>query len=334
MSPTAPPGVPAGGLSLARRQEQGHKGRPFPFAEAWVASRASRGRVLGFACGPHQPLDSLSAQRNNTLKHSEANCPYRSRISEDENCTSYHNSNNDAHRRETQMLGKLEADHYRQKYAFQIQKLVGTLETRLLPTFDGLKAEVEAMTKDRTQEYEDDAQLKSWLDSGQAHEAIFAAAMEHYDMGLSIRQGLHNMFAAWLFHLFEQQVQEFHVKALYQPRMRYAHEVLSLWDTGLSKDIRTPHERNTLDELRELANTVKHGDGRAAATLYTLNPVLFQNEWDRQLPPDFGVITHKPSIFTPGYGEDIYVQLCDIHRYRQVLLSVWNSYLNAFCRDE
>jgi hypothetical protein len=158
--------------------------------------------------------------------------------------------------------------------------------------------------------------------------------MEHYDMGLSIRQGLQNMFAAWLFHLFEQQVQEFHVKALYQPRMKYAHEVLKLWDTTLSKDVLTSGERRTLDELRELANTVKHGDGRAAETLYKLNPVLFQNEWDRQLPADFGVIMHKPSIYSPGYGDDIYVQSCDIDRYRQVLLSVWDSYLNAFSKDE
>lgn len=231
------------------------------------------------------------------------------------------------------MLGKLETDHYQQKYTAQIAKYVETLECRLLPTFDGLRGEVEAMTQSRSEAYEQSEQIQSWLPPEQAHEAIFEAAMEHYDMALSIKQGLHNMFAAGLFHLFEQQVQEFHMKALYQARMRFAHDVLKLWDAHLGVDVLNAKDRHNLDELRELANTVKHGDGRAAEVLYKLNPVLFQNEWDRQLPPDFGVIVHKPSLFAPMYGEDIYVQLSDIHRYRDALATVWNSYLNAFVRN-
>jgi len=223
------------------------------------------------------------------------------------------------------MLSHWETDHYRARYSSQMQKWVETLEYRLLPTFDNIKSETDQMLETLRSDFPDIENI----DPFSAHEAMFEAAMNHYDMNLSVKQGLLNMFAAGLYHLFEQQVQEFNVKGRYRKRLSHASDVLKEWDEAISKSL-TQHDKTSLDELRELANTVKHGDGGAARKLYKLNPKLFQNEWERTDPEDFGVVSHKPDVYAPMYGQDIYVQMEDIHRFRELVKRVWDHYLLAF----
>lgn len=207
----------------------------------------------------------------------------------------------------------------------QARQWVRTLEERLLPTFDNLKSETDKMVAEMRAAYPD----LERIDPFSAENAMFEAAMSHYDMNLSVKQGLVNIFAAGLYHLFEQQVQEFHFKALYGERFRYAVDTLKKWNEILGTPL--PEKvKAELDELRELANTVKHGDGSAAQKLYKLNPTLFQNEWERDEPEDFGVIVHKPEVFAPMYGQDIYLQIEDVRRFQALVTQLWEHYFNLF----
>jgi hypothetical protein len=55
----------------------------------------------------------------------------------------------------------------------------------------------------------------------------------HFDIVLDLRQGLQNMFAVTLYHLFEQQVRAFHVRVLNHKPLKFGSDVLKAWDKTL-----------------------------------------------------------------------------------------------------
>jgi hypothetical protein len=87
------------------------------------------------------------------------------------------------------MLTHWELEHYRQLYRNQIDRLVDTLTVRLLPTFDSVHAEVEALQEEAyraSQECDNDGNR---LDPQMAHDAAFEASLAHFDIVLDLRQG-------------------------------------------------------------------------------------------------------------------------------------------------
>ncbi len=86
----------------------------------------------------------------------------------------------------------------------QIRELVDTLGDRLLPAFDNLEAEAERKSDE---EYERLGSLPASEDVDMADlaEKAMDAGVAHYQMMSGLRQGLQNMFAAALYHLYEQQ---------------------------------------------------------------------------------------------------------------------------------
>jgi len=227
------------------------------------------------------------------------------------------------------MLTHWELEHYRQLYRNQIDRLVETLTVRLLPTFDSVHAEVEALQQEAYRASRECANDGNGLDPQTAHEAAFEASLAHFDIVLDLRQGLQNMFAVSLYHLFEQQVRAFHVRVLNHKPLKFGPDVLKAWDKTLPDPVLTTEQRSGLDELRLLANTVKHGDGASAQELYTAAPHLFLADYEQDALDDPTVIVHKPDIGTPLFGQDLFVRLDDIHRYRQLLNGVWSAYLEA-----
>ena len=228
------------------------------------------------------------------------------------------------------MLTHWELEHYRQLYRNQIDRLVETLTVRLLPTFDSVHAEVEALQQEAYRASRECANDGNGLDPQTVHEAAFEASLAHFDIVLDLRQGLQNMFAVSLYHLFEQQVRAFHVRVLHQKPLKFGPDVLKAWDKTLPDPVLSMDQRSGLDELRLLANTVKHGDGTSAHELYVVAPHLFLADWEQDALDDPRVIVHKPDIGAPLFGQDLFVRPGDIHRYRQLLNGVWSTYLEAF----
>jgi hypothetical protein len=227
------------------------------------------------------------------------------------------------------MLPHWELEHYRQLYRDQIDRLVDTLTVRLLPTFDSVHAEVEAIQREAYRANNERANDGNWLDPQTAHDAAFEASSVHFDIVLDLRQGLQNMFALTLYHLFEQQVRAFHVRVLHHKPLKFGPDVMKAWDKTLPDPVLTTEQLSGLDELRLVANAVKHGDGASAQELYTAAPHLFLADYEQDALDDPTVIVHKPDIGTPLFGQDLFVRLDDIHRYRQLLNGVWSAYLEA-----
>ncbi|MDD2991748.1 hypothetical protein [Zoogloea sp.] len=227
------------------------------------------------------------------------------------------------------MLAHWELEHYRQLYRDQIDRLVDTLTVRLLPTFESVHAEVEAIQREAYHANHERANDGNWLDPQMAHDVAFEASIMHFDIVLDLRQGLQNMFAVTLYHLFEQQVRTFHVRVLNHKPLKFGSDVLKAWDKTLTDPVLSTEQRSGLDELRLLANTVKHGDGASAQELYTAAPHLFLADYEQDVLDDPTVVVHKPDIGTPLFGQDLFVRLDDIQRYRQLLNGVWSAYLEA-----
>lgn len=140
-------------------------------------------------------------------------------------------------------------------------------------------------------------------------------ALVFMDIMKGVEQGLVNMFAVGLWHLFEQQAILFHRRELLEPTER---DDSKLWTfKGLTTrlyevriDIKRFASWQRIEELGLLANTVKHADGTSCRKLKKLRPDLF-------VPPPrypgspvhLGLPGHwlQFQVFQPLSGESVYV---------------------------
>lgn len=218
-------------------------------------------------------------------------------------------------------------------FSKQVRMLCDVVVDRVLPVFDDADKEAERVAADEF------ARLGSitggdgtpFLDSADAAERANEVGLAHYEMLTSVHQALVNLTAAALHHMLEQQLLLFHRRQVLSPREEVDPRLSTdmtvfrqrLKDGGL--DLNDLGSWRALEELRCLANTIKHGEGRSAAKLRELRPQLFTSpvlhgtRWEEPL----GVVSQ------PLAGEDIYVTADDLARYRDMVLEFWNEFGEA-----
>ena len=162
--------------------------------------------------------------------------------------------------------------YFKQNYVPQISNLIDSLVIRILPTFEGIEEEAE---KKMNSEYERLLLLPSEgnIEISDLTELATEAGISHYALMKGIQQGIINMFAVALYHLFEQQVMEFHRKEVLQPSEENDKKLfeIKIFLERLSQShvkIADFQSWKTIDELKLVANTVKHGEGQASKQLY------------------------------------------------------------------
>ncbi|MDO9371824.1 MAG: hypothetical protein Q7U07_04445 [Gammaproteobacteria bacterium] len=226
------------------------------------------------------------------------------------------------------------ADQFKGAFVPEVRALVETLETRLLPTFANLKSEADAKEKEERERLgslpgdgsEDMADLA---------ERAFEIGLAHYQTMMSIRQGLLNMFAVALFHLYEQHVMLFHRREVLEPREEndskfLKHSVFRERLRNLGIDATSFASWPVLQELGLVANTVKHAEGDSSAKLHAQRPALFE-------PPElagfgFAGLKSVARVFTPLTGDDIYVSLEDLKRYADAAGQFWEELSDALAQ--
>jgi hypothetical protein len=211
------------------------------------------------------------------------------------------------------------------EFAPQLSALVEALDNRVLPAFSNIEQEGEA--------HSDEVWETFMLMPGTGDEdpSDFAEAAE--DAGVSrymlldgIRQGIVNLFAASLYHTFEQQVMLFLRREVLHPTEEnnsklFKMEVFCerLLTQGI--DVTTFKSWPIIEELRLVANTVKHAEGKSALELHQIRPDFFRKAG---LPGLGEWITRwQPRVFQPLVGKDLYVEPKDVRAYRDVLLDFW-----------
>ena len=209
----------------------------------------------------------------------------------------------------------------------QINAIVDVLEKRLLPNFEGIEKESERVAEEAWERF------MSMGGTGDEDPADFAdkvlcAGISHHELMHGIRQGMLNLVAVALFHAFEQQVIFFHRKNILHPKEENDPEQLKLsvfqcrlrkFGINIKQFTSWP---KIYDELRLIANTVKHAEGKSSQELCQIRPDMFMNP----LLSGFssGPVVPVPQ-FQPLVGYGLYVSLQDIKAYRCHLVGFWQE---------
>lgn len=122
-------------------------------------------------------------------------------------------------------------------------------------------------------------------------------------------------------------------------------EIGQLLNNVIAVDIKQFCTYKTLDEHRLLANTIKHAEGSSCSQLWSLNPSLFKSSFTPPVYEGPGLdwlndSSVKPSSDSPYgkakpplTGDDIYVKLEDIKRYRENMKLFWRDLGEAIAED-
>jgi len=229
------------------------------------------------------------------------------------------------------ILNALFWEHYfRAEFLPQIKALVDTLEKRVLPGFSEIEKEAEQVSEDAWEKF---MEIPATGDEDPSDFADIAeqAGVSHYLLLSGIRQGMLNLFAAALHHAFEQQIMLFHRREVL--RLHEENDTslmnISLFCARLSEhriDVANFQSWPTVEELRHVANVVKHAEGRSAKALHEVRPDMFNSPETKR----FEFMTLRPPrVFQPLVGEDLYVTLEDIKVYKEATLEFWRELLGA-----
>lgn len=223
--------------------------------------------------------------------------------------------------------------YFQAEFIPQIIGIVNALEKRILPGFQNIAEESRQVSKDTWEAF------MSMPGTGDEDPADFAeeaeqAGVSHYLLFSGIRQGMLNLFATAIYHAFEQQIMLFHRIEVLRTEEENNYALLKLSEfqrrlVNSGVDITTFSSWAKIDELRLLANTVKHADGNSSKRLHELRPDMFQNSHLDK----FGFSdTRNPHIFQPLIGEDLYVSLTDVQEYSATLISFWQELSDEMLR--
>lgn len=180
-------------------------------------------------------------------------------------------------------------------FAVEIDLLYKGGKNRLLPVFasmeeDAKKESARVWSGYMSQPGEDEGDP-----SGAAERAMDAGVAVLSSLS-ALKQAVINLLAVGLRHLFEQQKLEVQARAgtIHWPSLRS-------W--------------KKIEELRLVANVVKHGEGHSASELRVIRPDLFEDPVLRRLGVNFGAA----EVERPMAGEGLYVSETDLDAYAQRL---------------
>ncbi len=219
---------------------------------------------------------------------------------------------------------------FRSDFVPQLSAIIETLERRLIPQFEGINAEAEKVSEEAWDRFMSMPSTGD-EDPGDFAEAAQEAGVLHYSLMNGIRQGMLNLFAVALYHAFEQQLMLFYRKEVLHPAEEndlklFALSVLTERLHNFGVAVEELPSWNEVNELRIVANTVKHAEGSSARKLRSIRPDLFKDPATADL--SFAPASY-PRVFQPLVGEDLFVSIDDIKDYHGHLVRFWEDFYVA-----
>lgn len=228
------------------------------------------------------------------------------------------------------------SNYFKQVFCKQITTFTDSIASRVLPTFDQIESEAEAAAE---KEWERLGSLYSEdSDMGDDAERAQEAGIDYYQSLEAVRQSLVNISATALYHMFEQQILLFHRKQVLYPEeenniklinMEEFEKRLNTFGIYVEKLSTWPK----VEELKLVANAVKHAKGPSAHKLHSLRPDLFSHP---SILKDllFDWVNSKPDVYMPLAGKDIYLTIDDLRAYSEALVSFWSEFANVIIKPE
>jgi hypothetical protein len=205
------------------------------------------------------------------------------------------------------------------------------VEERIIPVASQLTAMADAVEQQAYNELMSRPVGEDYSgDGSEEAEYAFNAGLSFYDNITAMYQGTLNLFSAGLFHLVEQQLADLtrdeaigikesdttfgNVSAWYQQHFQVDLKQFPLW--------------SLIDELRLVANTAKHAEGKSATQLRSIHAELFQNPLLRRVAPDTPVF-HTP-VHLPLSGDGLYVTGDDFRMYYKAVVELFDWLVEHF----
>jgi hypothetical protein len=198
---------------------------------------------------------------------------------------------------------------------------VENFATRLLPLFDHIEEEASAETERARDSAMSSPAADEIFDSEKFAEAVREYGLKVYENLQFTRQQLLGLASAGLYHLWERLLKQFLLKELrgwtfdgrdvreivVQADFRWLETFLSKFGFHLTEQCYYPD----LNQLRLVANVVKHGDGKSCDDLQKSAPWLFE-----------GHIYHF-DIFSKA--DSLELKPADFTRYARAVSTFWNT---------
>jgi len=206
------------------------------------------------------------------------------------------------------------------------------MEKRLLASLEHLPEETDSFQR----EIYDDLVLTPVGEDSDASwpaETSFQLAFEYYE-GLSrVRQSLLNLFPVLLYHAWEQQLLSFFRQEVLEPEDSNKHGLLKLTVVQermerIGIELGSLPTWSVLDELRLVANTVKHADGSSAEKLKRLRPELFTAPSASEIVGKLG--WKIPPTHAPLSGDDLFVTWPHVRAYGAATVDFWAELSQAW----
>ncbi len=223
------------------------------------------------------------------------------------------------------------APRFQSKFISEINTFVRVLEERLLPGFSRIESEAEAVQNEEwtrllSTTYSEDE------DCSDIAEQSIHAGITYYEQMTETRQGVINLFASGLYHLFEQQVMFFHRKqvlSLFEENNKKLFKIEEFLDRlqCVGVEVAAFHCWSKIEEFKLVANVIKHGAGTSAEGLIHLRPDLFSPPYSQESLPCFPGSPDR--VFMPLGGNDLYVSLDDLRDYQQAVIAFWDELSEA-----
>ena len=169
----------------------------------------------------------------------------------------------------------------RNQFIKQIDLLFDSIQNRLIPTFNNLEKEAEQVAERRWDELCSSCYSPD-IDPGDLAEKAQEAGTEHYIMLSNIKQTILNLTATALYHLFEQQIIFFLRREVLHPSQEDDAQLMKIsifkkrvFEKGINID--SFKSWPIINELRLVANSIKHAEGPSVVELHKLRPDLFEH---------------------------------------------------------
>lgn len=181
---------------------------------------------------------------------------------------------------------------------------------RLLGAFSGIAEEADLLAAKTFEAY---GQLSGEGDMADFAESALDQGIAYYQTLSELQQSVTNLIAVGLHHLFEQHKER-------------VSKLLTAKGNALPELSQFP-TFSKVDELRLVANTVKHADGPSSARLHSLRPDYFVNPIVRGSAMEEAVRRNQRPIQNPLGGTDLFINRSDLTDYRDALRGLWEAIL-------
>lgn len=168
-------------------------------------------------------------------------------------------------------------------------------------------------------------------DMGALADQAQEAGLRFHETMKGLQQGSLNLFTAGLFHLLEQGLAELCWDGAFripEPRDTKLSVVADWYQRHLGLSLQSLPDWTHVDELRLLANAVKHAEGGSARELRQRRPDLFI---DPSIPPE--LVPHaamRPRLRAPLAGDELYVTPQILRTYSDRAVSFFESIRSHF----